>query len=245
MDIEFVAVGAQVASATSPATGTLPTGYAHADMFLAQITSREDSPTPVHGITTDGVSWTQIGTTQFLDLGTTGIAQSLWYRFARSASESAPSVSCPTPNGLYVTISAWRNIHSSPLDVAAIGGTNAAATTLQPNGGTGITTATNKAWVLSLVSTSDDNALDLSTANGFTDQWGGANYDTDVGGDASQGGARIEKTTAGNQTAPTHRQTVLGSDSWAWHLIALRPLPDRRLTQPVRDRGNFINAGSF
>ena len=227
LPISYVGTSTQATSTGSPLTCNLPSGYTTDDLLIAVITTREDSPTPVHGITTSSVSWTQIGSTQFLDLGTTGIAQSVWYRWAASGSETAPSASCPTPNVLAVTISAFRNVDkTTPLDgVTVQGGTAAAAATLQPNGGTGITTTTNGAWVVSVVSTSDDNALNLSTANGFTLQYGGTSYDTTDGGDCAQALATILKSTAGNQTAPTFNQSTNGDDSWAWSNFVLKPRP--------------------
>jgi hypothetical protein len=223
--IEWVAASTQATSTSSPLTANLPSGYKTGDLLVAIITTREDSPTPVHGIATSSVSWTQIGSTLFLDLGTTGIAQSCWYRFAASASETAPSASCPTPNVLAVTVVALRYVdQTTPLDgVTPLGDTAAAAATLQPNGATGITTATNGAWVVSAVSTADDNALNLSTANGFTVRISGTNYDTTDGGDCSQGIATIEKATAGAQTSCTWNQSANGNDAWAWQLFALRP----------------------
>lgn len=209
-------------STTSPLTvSNLPSGYASGDLFIAQLLSREDNPTPVHGITTGGVSWTQIGSTQFLDIGTTGIALSMWYRFTTSSSESSPSATCPTPNTMACDVFYFTGVDSTtPLDVTPIGGTNAAAATLQPNGGTGITTATNGAFVISAVATPDDNFLDLSVGNGFSER---GPTSSAINTDWAMDLATIEKATAGNQTAPTHRQTTLGNDEWAWHLFALRP----------------------
>lgn len=230
MAISLVNVGTFAESATSPITGNLPASYDVDDLLIASIATREDSPTPVHGITTDGASWTQIGTTRFLDLGSTGISLSCWYRFAESSGESSPSVTCPTPNGLCCTIVAFRGVDKvTPLDgVTVLGGTAAAAATLQPNTTTGITTGTANAWVCSVTSSADDNAHTLSTANGFTLQFGGASHDTNLGGGAALSFATLAKATAGNQTAPTHNQSVNGTDAWAWTLFVLRaqhPVP--------------------
>jgi hypothetical protein len=159
-------------SASSPLTATLPTGYTTDDLFIAQITTREDDPTPSHGITTSSVSWTQIGTTQFLDLGTTGIAQSLWYRWAASASETAPVATCTSPLKLAVTISAFRNVDlTTPFYGASIQeGTNAASSTFHPQSAALVPGATTT-MAVSFVSSADANSLSLSDAQGFTLQY--------------------------------------------------------------------------
>lgn len=224
MAITYLADGGHGQGTTSPRTGVLPVGYTTGTLFIMQVVSREDSPTPVHGVTTSGVSWTQIGTTQFLDIGTTAIAQSMWYRFAASASETAPSISCPTPATLIDICTGFNGVDSTtPLDgVAPLGGTAAAAATLQPGGGTGITTATANAWVVNVVSTPDDNTLSLSTPNGFTNRYSGASYQSTLNDDYSLGMATQEKASAGNVTGPTWTQTTVGTDQWAWHLFVLR-----------------------
>lgn len=235
-----------VSPTTPPAASVYPSGYSAGTFLLYQLASREDSPTPVHGVTTGGVSWTQIGSTEFLDIGTTGIALSLWYRFAESASESDPTLSCPTPNVLMATMHGFDGVnHGNPLDAASIGGTAAAATTLQPNGGTGITTVTPDALVIACVSTADDNSLTLSTANGFSLLTGGLSYSTTSGGDGSEGCAYLTKSTPGNQTAPTFNQSANGSDAWAWMLIALKADDGNARPFSMRDRGSFISATSF
>jgi hypothetical protein len=221
-------------STTSPLTVpiTVTNTYQAGDLLIAQLLSREDSPTPVHGITTGGVSWTQIGTTQFLDIGTTGIAQSMWYRFATSGSESNASATCPTPNTMQCNIQWFRGVDTTtPLDgVTPIGGTAAAATTLQPNGGTGITTNTPNAVVCAAVSTPDDNSIDMSVANGFQDR---TPILSAVNTDWAQSFADITVASPGNQTACTFRQVTLGADEWAWHLFVLREIQVPLMESPI------------
>lgn len=225
--ISFVNASTVASSASSPMNANLPASYVAGDLLVAFIMSREDSPTPVHGITTSSVSWTQVDTTQFLDLGNNGISLSVWWRFAESASETTPSVSCPTPLLLGCDICAFRNVDTvTPTDgITSVRGTNAAAQTLQPGGAGGISTQTNGAWLVSAVSTSDDNTLTLSTANGFTARLSGASGNVSTNG--SLGVATKEIATAGSgNTSCTWNQSANGNDAWAYNLFVLKPKPD-------------------
>lgn len=237
MAITLQSISDFVESTTSPLTSGLPASYTTGDMLIAYIVSREDNPTPVHGITTSAVSWTQIGSTRFLDIGTTGIALSVWYRFATSASETAPSVTCPTPNTLVSIIVAFQGVdQTTPLDgVTPLGGTNAAAASLQPNGGTGITTNTNGAEVVCIIATPDDNSISMTVANSFTN-W--SNQQSAANTDWSASLASRSVATAGNVTACTFTQNANGNDEWAWQLFALRP------TVEVTSKGPIIVAPS-
>lgn len=225
MPITQLTPGAFTEATTSPLTlPNLPTGYAAGTLLIAHLISREDNPTPVHSITTSGVAWTQIGSTRFLDIGTTGIALSNWYRFATSASETSPSASCPTPNTLVGIISGFNGVDTTtPLDgVTPTGGTNAATTSFQPGGGTGITTNTNGAAVICCVSTPDDNLISYLSNNNFFDGYRGSSYHSAVNTDwAAAQGVQIT-TTAGNFTGPTWTQDQNGPDEWAWQLFVLR-----------------------
>ena len=207
------------------ATGIFPVGYSAGTLFVIHVISREDSPTPVHGVTTSGVSWTQIGSTRFLDIGTTGIALSNWYRFAASGAETAPAVTCPTPTTLAAIIAGYNGVdQTTPLDgVTPTGGTNAAATTLQPGGGTGITTATANAWVVNCVCTPDDNQLTQLIDNGFAHNYFGTSYQSAALTDWSAGSSWQQKATPGNVTGPTWNQDLNGADEWAWQMFVLRP----------------------
>lgn len=228
MAISFVNAGAQATGTTSTAiTPALPSGWQERDLLLVVVTTREDSPTPVHTVT----GYTQIGSTQFLDLGTTGIAQSLWYKFAGS-SESAPSCSCPTPNVIAAHVLAFRGVaETTLLDFTTSQNTNAASTTFTPPS---VTTVEAGVWVISAVSTADDNALALSSAQSFTLRTGGADYDTTDGGDCAQGVATRAITSGGTSvTMPTWNQTAFGADAWAYHTIGLRPLRLGTVTAPV------------
>jgi hypothetical protein len=241
---------------TSPQSlPVLPTGYTTGTLFIMHVISREDNPTPVHNVTTSGVAWTQIGTTRFLDIGTTGIGMSVWYRFATSGSETLPSVSCPTPTTLALLCTGFNGVHpTTPLDgVTPLGGTAAAATTLQPNGGTGITTNSDGAWVLCMVATPDDNTITLGTANGFSASGGlgysGASYQSATLTDWSSAQGVREVLTAGNVTAPTWSQSANGPDEWAWTLFVLKaetpPPTPRRKNRHIRPRGNFNNMSYY
>jgi len=79
--------------------------------------------------------------------------------------------------------------------------------------------------VVSAVATSDDNALAIVTAQGFTGRMTGAGYDTTTGGDHSVGLADKAQATAGTTTMLTWRQSVNATDRWAGITFALRPVP--------------------
>jgi RHS repeat-associated protein len=79
--------------------------------------------------------------------------------------------------------------------------------------------------VVSVVATSDDNALTIMTAQGFTGRMTGANYDSTTGGDHSVGLADKLQATAGTATLLAWRQSVNASDRWAGITFALRPVP--------------------
>jgi Tol biopolymer transport system component len=227
------ASGTQAATTANSTAVTLPT-HQTGDLILLVLTSREDNPTPVHSITGGSGAYTQIGATQFLDLGTTGIAQSVWYRFATSGSETNPTANCPTPDVLAAHAHIFRGVDpTTPLDgVTVLQGTNAAATTFTP---ASITTGTDGAWVVSVVSTADDNALNHSAAQSFTLRASGANYDTTTGSDCAQGVATREIANGSTSvTMPTWNQSLVGADAWAYHTFVLRSGDDSETaTDPV------------
>jgi hypothetical protein len=182
------AVGAIQAGTSSPQVPLLP-AHVEGDLIILQVVSREDSPTPVH--TVDDALYFQIGTTQFLDLGTSGIAQSLWYKFALSDAESPPLVNCPSPNCLAVHAEVFRDVGAVVLDIAALEGTVAAALQFTPGSPTPVT---DGAWVISFVSSGGQNNLEFDSGGdgGFTIHAHGSAWTTNQGGDASHGSAHIE-----------------------------------------------------
>jgi hypothetical protein len=215
MAISFVGASTFVSGTTSPQTATLPSGVAAGDFLLCLVSSREDSPTPVHGVS----GYTQTGSTAFLDLGTTGISLSCWYKVAGPA-ESGPSVTCTTPSRLSCHTLAFRGVDlASPFDGTTAQGTNAAAATYTPPN---ITTGTDGAWVVSNVSTADDNALNLSAANGYTERASGADYDNT---NVAHGSASKQISGTGSQSLPTWNESVNGNDAWAYVTVALKPGP--------------------
>jgi hypothetical protein len=108
---------------------------------------------------------------------------------------------------------------TTPIDATATTGSSAASATFTAPS---ITTATANAWVLSLVITGDDNALNFNTANSFTLRASGAAYDDTIFEDFSYGAATVLKATAGATTMPIWNQSVNGNDSWAGLTTALR-----------------------
>jgi hypothetical protein len=73
-------------------------------------------------------------------------------------------------------IAVWSGVHTTtPFDAADVTGNATTATTWTPPT---ITTVTPGARVVSAVATSDDNALTIMTAQGFTGRMTGTGYDT-------------------------------------------------------------------
>ncbi|GAG10733.1 unnamed protein product, partial [marine sediment metagenome] len=88
MAITLVGVGPQVTDTSTPLTITLPAGVAENDLLILILCSREDNPQPVF---TPPGGWTRRGSGSFQDLGNTGLALEVWYKFA-SPAEAAPEV---------------------------------------------------------------------------------------------------------------------------------------------------------
>ena len=172
----------------------------------------------------DPDDYTQVATS-FREVGTYDLQVTVWTRILRNG-EARPRITVPaaystTSGGLSAQVAVFRGVDgTTPEDVTAAVSSAAAATTWTP---TGVTTATNGAWVLSIVASADDNALDLSAAQGFTLRMSGADYDTTAGGDHAVGLATDEVDTAGTPTMCTWNQSMVGADAWVGITMSLRP----------------------
>jgi hypothetical protein len=245
----WVGTGAQVAAANDSSTlsPALPTGWAAGDLFILVIAGRPESVTP-SAFTVN--NWTQQGSTVVNNIGgSIELSLEIWYRVAQGG-DVAPTVTpstdytcvatCTT-TGYSAFIAAYRNVDtSSPFDANNVTSTSAAATTWTP---TAITTNSNFALVLSVVATSDDNALELDTANGFNTNAGAASYDTVTGSDHSSALADYVKATLGAVTMPVWRENVLGTDAWVGITAALKPLAAP--ASPIQDPHKFIFNGQY
>lgn len=235
MSIGFRGAGAQVATVTSGGSlsPALPTGWAPGDLHVLVIAGRpsgtagSDDTFTVAG----GSGWTQVGSRQRREVGTVDLMVEVWYRFAQSG-DTAPSVSAlgsafvgGTTEGLSAFVVGFTGVDATtPLDgVTPVGGNAAAATTwTAPQ----VTPASSGSWVISVVASADDNALNHNTAHGFTLRASGASYDTTTGSDHAVGVASKPATTAGvAETMCVWNQSAVSNDAWVGLSFVLRPEP--------------------
>ena len=168
--------------------------------------------------------WNKRANTSLREMGATDLKIIVFWKVL-AGGDTNPSFTVPSTwaaGGISAAIGVWRGIDTiTPFDVANdVTGNTAAADQWTPPS---ITTVTPDAWVISAVATSDDNALAIVTANGFTARLTGANYDNSAGADHSLGVADRVQATAGAVTMLRWDQTVNGTDQWAGITLALRP----------------------
>lgn len=227
-------VGALTASAAASAAVTLPTN-ASGDLILLCFTGR---PAGNAG-TADTVAAT--GYTQHpatinrREVGTQDLNQVFLYKVA-GASESNPTVnvgtnyqSTATGWSCFAIVVAGEDSTNLFDTTTQVGGAAAAATFSGPN----ITTTVDGSLVINFVGSADDNALSMTTAQGFTSQASGSSYHTVTGGDHAAGLASKIQVTAGSVTAPTWTQTLVGNDIWAGITLAIRAVPTGTTVTPA------------
>lgn len=227
MAISFVGAGAQAVSTTSgnTVTGAWPTGYTAIanDIAFLVVAGRHNNTTSLAPSTPSG--YTQLAT-EFSEAGTYDLQLTVFYKVL-AGGESAPSTTVPAAystnsGGMSCQTLVYSGVDTTtPIDASAVVSDSAGATaaTFTP---TGVTTASANAMVVSFASTSDDNAINLSSAQGFTLRISGANYDTTIGGDHSVGVADCIIATASTPTMPTWNQSVNGPDYWAAITVSLK-----------------------
>lgn len=222
VSITYVGAGVRAETGTAGATlnPALPSGWADGDLGVLVVSNRAASE-----IAPSVSGWDLVAGPVFAEGGTNDLRLYVFTRLLQSG-DSAPAVTWATGGNMMIAaVAAYRDVDSTtPLDVAVVESQQTStATTWTP---TGLTTTTALAWVVSIVSTPDDNNLDLDSGNeqGFTGRMTGDAYDSTSGNDASLGLADKEIATAGSVTCPTWRQTVNGSDRWAGVTLALRPM---------------------
>lgn len=239
MPITRVGVGAQAASQTSGGslTAAYPAAYsAVADDFAVVIIGGRPTGTIEPGVPTGYAK----RNTRLREVGANDLRVSLYYK-KLVGGEAAPVFTVPaswsgTSAGMSAQMAVYRGVDTSnPFDVADALSDAGSQKTFAP---TGLTPVTAGAWVLSLVATSDDNALALvaGSEQGFAVAMGGANYDTATGGDHAIGLADKEINPAAAVTCPTWDQTVASTDFWSAVTVALRPAPTTTfITIPTGD----------
>jgi RHS repeat-associated protein len=233
--IAFRAAGPQSSGTGASITATIPAGVQSGDLAVLIIAGRPTNTTQPSAPT----GWT-LRSSSLREVGANDLKIMTFYRVL-GASNPNPVVSLPSAwqgnaAGMSAQIVVWSGVNTTtPFDVADVTGNGAAATIWAPPA---ITTATNGARVVSAAATSDDNALFIGTAQGFTVRIGGANYDTTTGGDHSVGLFDKDQPTAGPVSLMQWRQAANASDPWAGITFALRPAfvntsPTFSLTSPA------------
>lgn len=227
MAISFIGAGAQAVNSTAGGTPTAawPSGYSvvAGDVAILIGAGRHNNGTSLAPSAPTG--YTQAATS-FSESGTYDLQVTVWYRVLQTG-DTPPTLTVPTAyggnsGGLSAQVAIYRGVDNTTVeDVAETTASSTASTTWQPSGA--LTTATDNAWVLSVVASADDNALSVSS--GFTARMSGAAYDTTLGGDHAVGLADKEQATAGSVTNPTWTQTLVASDAWAGITLALRAAP--------------------
>lgn len=212
----LVGVGAQVVGTTT-ATPTYPGGYTAVADDLAVVHLGETIADT--GEFTTPTNWTKAGT-QLNEVGAQDIRCSVYYK-KLTASEALPAWAGDTADGMSVQCQIWRGVDTTtPMDATAVPSEANAAGTFTP---TGITTVTNNAVVVAFVTTSDDNAINVTTPGAFGVLYGGPDFDTVTGADHAVAAAAKTQAAFGAVTAPTFNQVLVGTDQWAAVVIALRP----------------------
>jgi hypothetical protein len=226
--VDVVAVSAQVASTASSAAATLPAGYTTGDLLIAQVVGRPSGTAGSNDTISLNQSWAAVPSQSVarVEIGTQDLNQQLFYKVATSGSETAPTVTVGTAydastTGWSVTTVALRGQDATtPFDgVSVLNDTNAAAATFTPDA---LTTGTAYARAVVFVASGDDNALSMTTAQGFEVLYSGASYDTTTGGDHAVAAASRHTATAGSTTLPTFTQTAVGNDAWVSQAISVR-----------------------
>ena len=220
--IAFRAVRAQVAGTGSSITPLIPDEAQVGDLAILVIAGRPTNTTQPAA----PAGWT-LRSSSLREVGANDLKIMTFYRVI-TGSENNPTINLPsawqgTAAGMSGQIAVWSGVHTTtPFDAADVTGNATTATTWTPPT---ITTVTPGAWVVSAVATSDDNALTIMTAQGFTGRMTSTSYDTTTGGDLAVGLADKLQATAGTPTLLTWRQSVNASDRWAGITFALRPAP--------------------
>jgi hypothetical protein len=220
--ITFVAAGAQTAGTGASITPAIPAGTAAGDFAVLIVAGRpSDTSEPAAP-----AGWT-LRSSSLREVGAADLKIMTFYRVLDGA-DANPTVSLPAnwqgnARGMSGQIAVWRGVDTTtPFDVNDVTGDSGAVRDWTPPG---ITTVTDGAWAVSAVATSDDNALIVNVANGFTGRMTGAAYDTTSGGDHAVGLATKPQSSAGLVSMLEWRQNVNHSDSWVSITFALRPAP--------------------
>lgn len=213
MAIAFGAAATQQVTNSATDTAVLPSGYSAGSILLCHLETKAKNNTD-HDVS----GWARLGNVTYVETGPVAIVQSVWYKIAASASETAPTVSCTSPNVMLSTCSYFDADAGFAAPVTLADG-NAGQQSTYAGGNE---TTTPGAMGLMFVSSGDTNNLGLDSGNeqGFSLGYGGSSYDTTSGTDGAQ--AMAYKAGLGtSQQFPTWRQNSTANDGWGWHELEL------------------------
>jgi hypothetical protein len=227
--IVFVAAGAQTVGTGATIAPAIPVTTPQAGDFAVLIVAGRptDTSEPVAP-----AGWT-VRSSSLREVGANDLKIMTFYRVL-TYGDAGTTVTVNLPAnwqgaaaGMSGQIAVWRGVDpTTPFDVADVTGSSAAVRDWTPPA---ITTVTNGAWAISAVATSDDNDLNVRTANGFTGRMTRTNYDTTTGGDHAIALADKPQATAGAVTMIQWREEANSNDPWVGITFALRPVPTNSL----------------
>lgn len=231
-DIGLRAVGTQAEVDGTSVSVSIPSGALIGDLLLLHGTTRNAT-----GAFPSITGWTLIASrTQASNQRT-----ALWYRYMEEGDTTVSLVAANTGN-LAGTITAWSGVTPSvPLDVAEFDEANSAAATYTVS--TPIDSVTDRAMAIVFLATSDDNALSMTTANGYTAAYSGASYDTALGGQLAQACAYKMQTPAGDVGSPIFTETVNGNDGQVGIQIALKPIGSGLAQNAILQKDYVVTLG--
>jgi len=206
MAIAYRATGTRDQSTSgSDLTPILPTGHVADDLLVMTIMDREDveSTFTVTGWTLRAEVFKSRDAGQALKLAT--------YFKIDGGSESDPTISTSGSVTWAAQISAWSGCDTGdPWDIAA--GVTDSDDDVQTFAPTGITTLNANAVALSVVLTMDNNSLNFSVSQSFTERY---NVESTAGLDHSIAIADKDIASASAVTMPTWNQSANSPDDWA------------------------------
>jgi len=227
--ITFVGAGGQEAAQGGSITPELPNGAAAGDLAVLVVAGRPSDTT----VPAAPAGWTLRSSVYEAVPFANDLRVMTFYRVL-AGGDADPTVTLPPPEwvggsgGMSGQIAVWRGVDAAtPFDAADATDTSAPDDQLDAPA---IATVTAGAMVVSVVATSDNNDLDLSSPQGFALRMGGGAYETTAGGDHSVGLADELQAAAGPVAMPEWEQTDNDPDRWAAITFALRPQPAERLS---------------
>lgn len=237
MAVSFVAVEAvqfasDAGSGDLSVTPAIPAGATTDDLILVGCLSRSSSGSA--DMSSSGYVVATDGSVSAYNNPNSGNGNNrvmkILYRF-HDGSEADPSILFTNRNSgslVGAAIAVYRGVDSSdPFHQVLLDFNNTAAATFSTDD---LTADAAGQMAIDFVTTNDDNALDMTTDEGFTVRMDGAAYDTSLGNDGSFGWADDPIAAGGAVPYPVWTQTVVGNDTWASIGLILNPTPSAPAT---------------